>query len=244
VPQHPAVVQAPPLPQEGQAVAGLAAVPLAYNPNKPQGMVQVQPAAGGYVYPQQPYPPQQQVYPQQGYPPIQPGYVDNRASLAPSSATPVSQLVSQTTGTTNVSELSTQGLVAGGTPTPAPAPIAEADESAAVYQQQLYQQQQQQQYYQQYYQAHGQIPGQAVTAPQPGYVSAQPVYGQPQPSHAVYENTAPPQPQPQHAVFYEAADGQPAPVAPVEVASPDAGVSPLTAATAHPPAHAEGHQPS
>ncbi|KAL1896337.1 hypothetical protein Sste5346_004722 [Sporothrix stenoceras] len=208
---------AAPPPQEGQV---LAAAPLAYDPNKPQGMVQVQPAAGGYVYPQQ-------VYPQQGYAQqVQSGYVDNRASLAPSSATPISQLAPQSTGTTNVSELSTQGLV-GGAPTPAPAPIAEADESAVIYHQQLQQQQQQQQYYQQYYQAQGQIPGQVAVAPQPGYVSAQPVYGQP-----------PPQPQPQQAVFYEASDGgQPAPVAPVEVASPDTGVSPLTANTAHPPGH-------
>ncbi|CAK7218846.1 hypothetical protein SBRCBS47491_003643 [Sporothrix bragantina] len=223
--------------QEGVPVAGLAAVPVAYDPNKSQGMVQVQPApAGGYVYPTQ----QQQNL--QPYPPQQ-GYVDNRASLAPSSSTPVSALAPQTTGTTNVSELSTSGLVSGASISPGPAPIAEADESAAVaaaaaYQQQLYQQQVQQQYYQQQAQYNPQGP----QPPAPGYASALPVYGQPQPAQAVFQ-AAPAQAQAQQAVFHEAGDGQPAPMAPVEMASSGEVVSPLSAATAQPTGHPQGHPP-
>ncbi|CAK7214823.1 hypothetical protein SCUCBS95973_002264 [Sporothrix curviconia] len=222
-PQQPGVAVPPPQvqyvqpQQEGLSVASVATVPVAYDPNVPQGMVQVQPA-GGYVY----LPTQQQPYPPQGY-------VDNRASLAPSSLTPVSTLAPQTTGTTNASELSTTGLVSGVLVSPGPAPIAEADESAvaaaaaaAAYQHQLYQQQMQQQYYQQQFYPQGQQP------PAPGYVSAQPVYGQPQP---------------QHAELHEAADGQPAPVAPVEMASPGAADTPLPAGATHPPVQAQGHPP-
>ncbi|KJR89622.1 uncharacterized protein SPSK_06063 [Sporothrix schenckii 1099-18] len=247
--QVPAGQLAPPqaVAPEGGVVAGAAAVPLAYDADKPQGVAQV-PPAGGYVYPQQQYPqqqyPQQQYaqpgFPQQGYAQagyVQPGYADPRASLAPSSATPTSQLVSQTTGTTNVSELSTQALVGGGGGgAPSPAPIVEADESAAAAYHQQLQQQQQQQYHQQYYQAPGQVPGQPPIAPQPGYVAVagQPVYGQPQS-----------QQQPPQASVYEAGDGQPAPVGPVEVASPDTsgGVLLPTASTAQPPhpVHPDGH---
>ncbi|OAA63425.1 hypothetical protein SPI_03588 [Niveomyces insectorum RCEF 264] len=147
--------------------------------SKQQGMMQVQQALPpGYGYAQQQVPPPSFVA-------VGGAAVDQHSNLV-SSATPVSALVPQSTGTTvsdlsgGVSNASSGAILLSGSPHPVstnspagapgyPAPIFEADESAyqQVPQHQIQQQQQfypQQQYYQQPQQAYA-VPAQGTPVP-------------------------------------------------------------------------------